>query len=298
MQTPGSAAQLLDYRQDNASSTIVPRPAVLSSCGWTGLHFELHQQPAFGTAEHQHTMHVLACGLSGATQGERWLDGKPSPETRQVGDLAIIPAGIAHRCNWASPAEFMILALEPTVLQQVGQDWVKADRIELVPRYMNQQDGLLLALFSTLRAEAASAQIGSPLLIDSLKTTLAIHLLRHYCATRPKPWGNRQGLPTATLQQVTEYIQAHLHREVRLVELAAIANLSPYHFLRLFKQSTGLTPHQYLLQRRIDQAQWLLQHSALSIAAVAVAVGFCDQSHFSRYFKRQVGATPSQVRQG
>ncbi len=294
---PQQTVEVLDYSQENASDAIVPKPAVLSSSGWQSIHFELHQQPKFETVEHQHTMHVIAYGLSGSSVGERWLDGKLTTETRSKGDIAIIPAGIFHRCNWNAPAQFMILALESALLQQVGQDWVNPDRIELIPHFMSEQDALIQGIFSTLRNELESDKIGGSLLIDSLKTALAIHLLRNYCTTKPKLSSYTDGLSKLTLKQVTEYIHNHLHQDVKLVELAAIAQMSPYHFLRLFKQSMGITPHQYILQRRIEKAKYLLQHSELSIADIAVRVGFCDQSHLTRYFKRIVGVTPKQLLQ-
>ncbi len=72
--------------------------------------------------------------------------------------------------------------------------------------------------------------------------------------------------------------------------------MSPYYFLRLFKQSMGITPHQYILQRRIEKAKFLLQHGE-SIAEIAIKVGFCDQSHLTQYFKRIVGVTPKKFLQ-
>ncbi|MBD2104675.1 helix-turn-helix domain-containing protein [Leptolyngbya sp. FACHB-261] len=292
--------KILDFRQEKATDFLLPKPAVLSSSGWDSMHFELHQQPKFDIAEHQHTMHVIAYGLACSplpcSPGERWLDGKLTRETRSQGDIAIIPAGISHRCNWNTSAQFAVLAIEPALLQQVGQDLVDPDRIELIPRFMNEQDALIQGVFSTLQEELESSQIGGYLLIDSLKTTLAIHLLRKYCATQPKLSSYADGLPKSKLRQLTEYIDDHL-QDVKLIDLAAIAQMSPYHFLRLFKQSIGLTPHQYILQRRIEKAKHLLQYSELSIADIATHVGFCDQSHLTRYFKRIVGVTPRQLLQ-
>lgn len=302
MSTSEQPIQLIDYHQDNASDRIVPRPALLASSGWDNVHFELHQQPTFATAEHQHTMHVIAYGLpyaSGAcSTGYRWLDGKGERERRDIGDIAIIPAGISHRCSWDSPAQFMILAIDPAFLQQVGQDWVNPDLIELIPHSMSRQDPLIQGIFSTFKETAKTAGIGSLLLVDSLKTALAIHLLRQYCTTRPKLSSYAGGLSPTTLTLVIQYIREHLHQDLQLNQIAAIAQMSPYHFLRLFKKSTGVTPHQYILQCRIERATYLLQHSQLSIADIAVQTGFCDQSHLTRYFKRMAGITPKQLLKG
>lgn len=299
MKTQRQEIALLDYRQENASDAFVPKPAVLASSDWDSIYFELHQQPKFDVAEHQHTMHVIASGspYSSAedSSGERWLDGKLRRETRNLGDIAIIPAGISHRCNWNTSVEFMILAIEPALLKQVGQDLVNPDRIELVPHFMMSQDLLIQGIFSALKEELEFGKIGGYLLIDRLKTILAIHLLRNYCTTKPKLSSYANGLSRSTLKQASDYINEHLDRDIKLIELASIAQMSPYHFLRLFKQSIGVTPHQYILQCRIEKAKYLLQHSQLSIAAIAVKVGFCDQSHLTRYFKRMVGMTPKQL---
>lgn len=293
---------VIDYRTANAVNSLLPKPSILSSSGWINLHLEVFQQPKFEIAEHQHTLHVIAhspvaSSFPSSTTGERWLDGKLRHETRHQGEIAIIPAGTIHRCNWNTSVQFMVLAIEPALLQQVGQNIVDGDRIELTPRFMSESDALIQGIFSTLRDELEFGKLGGHLLIDSLKTTLAIHLLRHYCTTQPKLSSYSGGLSQSTLQQVMGYIHEHLHQDLKLNELSAIAQLSPYHFLRLFKQQMGITPHQYILHRRIEKAKHLLKHSKLSIADIAMQTGFADQSHLTRCFKRIVGVTPKQLLQ-
>ncbi|HCF28626.1 MAG TPA: AraC family transcriptional regulator [Cyanobacteria bacterium UBA11049] len=291
--------KLLDYTQENASKTLVPNLPTLSSFGcWSNIHFEHHYQPAFEVAEHQHTWHIIAYGYLGGSLGERWLDGIRREERRERGDIAIIPAGISHCCNWNTEAEFTILAIEPSFIKQIGEDFIDGDRIQLIPRFMSEQDLLIQGIFSALRDEIESGKIGGILLIEHLKTALAIQLLRQYCTTKPKLSSYQDRLPPIKLQQVKEYINEHLHQDLKLTELAALVQVSPYHFLRLFKQSMGLTPHQYILQRRIEKARFLLQYSELSIAEVALRVGFCDQSHLTQCFKRIVGITPKQFSRG
>jgi AraC family transcriptional regulator len=103
-------------------------------------------------------------------------------------------------------------------------------------------------------------------------------------------WGG--GLPQANLRRVLEHMQAHLGQELPVTALAAVAQISPYHFSRLFKQSTGLSPHQYLLRQRIERARELLADPRRRIAQVSYELGFPNQSYFTTVFRTLVGATP------
>jgi transcriptional regulator GlxA family with amidase domain len=98
------------------------------------------------------------------------------------------------------------------------------------------------------------------------------------------------------MRRVREYIEAHLHDSIELVELAAIAGLSIFHFARQFKQSAGVTPHYYVIQSRIERAQELLASTDLSLSEIAFATGFSDQSHLTRHFRQLIGVTPGQFR--
>jgi len=104
------------------------------------------------------------------------------------------------------------------------------------------------------------------------------------------------GLPGAALRRVLEYIDANCHRGPRLSELSALAHMSAFHFARLFKLSTGVSPHRFVVGRRIDHAKVLLATEGVSIAAVSRAAGFRTPSHFTTVFRRTTGATPSAYR--
>jgi AraC family transcriptional regulator len=105
-------------------------------------------------------------------------------------------------------------------------------------------------------------------------------------------------LPAYRLRQVTQYIQENLRRDIRLAELGALVHMSPYHFARLFKRSTGVPPHRFQVLRRIDEARALLEARTMSIAAIARMVGFRTPSHFTTTFRRITGMTPGAYRSG
>jgi transcriptional regulator GlxA family with amidase domain len=113
-------------------------------------------------------------------------------------------------------------------------------------------------------------------------------------AASPRP--ARGGLPPRALQRVRDYVESHLRGNLSLETLAATSGLSMYHFLREFKQSQGVTPHHYLVQRRIERARELLTRTDLSVSEIAFACGFSDQSHFGRRFRELVGVPPSAFR--
>ena len=106
------------------------------------------------------------------------------------------------------------------------------------------------------------------------------------------------GLPRAKLGRVTAYIENNLHRELRLTELGVVARMSPYHFARLFKTATGVSPHRFVVHRRIEAAAAMLTGSTTSIGAIGRAVGFRTPSQFATTFRRMTGFTPTAYRAG
>ena len=110
--------------------------------------------------------------------------------------------------------------------------------------------------------------------------------------------GRRSELPACRLRRVTQHVQENLQRELRLAELSALVHMSPYHFARLFKRSTGVPPHRFLIRRRIDEARALLAARTVPIGAIARLVGFRTPSHFTTTFRRITGMTPSAYRSG
>jgi len=116
-------------------------------------------------------------------------------------------------------------------------------------------------------------------------------------APLPEPASpNQGGLSPARTHRICEFISSNLEQNISLEALAEMAGLSVHHFARAFKQSVGMPPHSYVLQRRIEHAQQMLRNTELSLSEIALSAGFSDQSHLARQFRRMTGVSPSVVR--
>ncbi|MBD2259330.1 AraC family transcriptional regulator [Pseudanabaena sp. FACHB-2040] len=145
-----------------------------------------------------------------------------------------------------------------------------------------------------LLIEAESGGPNGRLYGDTLTTALAAHFVNHYSTASPLDFSSLKIIDRQRLGSVVDYIEAHLSEDIGLSDLALEAGLSKFHFSRLFKAATGLTPHKYLLKRRIEHAAQALQKRAMTLSEASYLFGFTDQSHFTRVFKQVKGMTPKQ----
>jgi transcriptional regulator GlxA family with amidase domain len=132
----------------------------------------------------------------------------------------------------------------------------------------------------------------SQLFADHISLALGAHIAQTYGGMRAVAGLSRGGLATWQERRAKELMSANLQRDVSTATIAAECSLSAGHFARAFRRSTGLSPHQWLLQRRIDEAYGLLRDRRLSLAEIARACGFADQSHFTKAYTRLRGITP------
>ena len=130
-------------------------------------------------------------------------------------------------------------------------------------------------------------------LIEIMQRLDFVRILKPCQPLRPAHIG---GLAPGAMRRAIDHIATHLAERVQLIDLARMAGLSECHFARAFKQSTGLPPHRYLLNRRIAVAADLIARTDRALSDIALEVGFCDQSHFTRQFSSALGTTPSDYR--
>jgi AraC family transcriptional regulator len=192
---------------------------------------------------------------------------------------------------------FFAIAMDAAFVNQIWEtEFGQAADFELKTA-IGVQDLVINRIGLLGRKELSEGGIGGRLYAESLGTALAVHLLRQYSTSPRAQVMYKGGLASKPLQRVIEYINEHLQDELSLFELARTAKLSPHYFATVFKASTGISPHRYVIERRIDRARDLLRRDDKTISEIAYAVGFSSQSHLTANFRRTMGVTPRKFRQ-
>ncbi len=276
----------------------LPRPPVLSSddANWDRLYLVLCHEPPYTIPEFKPPFHTLCINYGKTVKVNATMDGRSLMKNSVLSDIGIYPAGLWQSFHWSAEASFLDLYLAPSLLTQTGLELCGKECVELLPK-LSCFDPLIYQISVALKMALEVDRKGSRLYADAMATALAAHLITNYSSHQLRIKQYSGGLPAQKLTQVIAYIHEYLAQDISLAELAGLVQLSPYHFARLFKQSTGMSPHRYHLQCRIDRAKQLLLERHLSITEVAHAVGFGSHGHLIYHFKQFVGATPKEFLQ-
>jgi AraC-like DNA-binding protein len=256
----------------------------------------------------------------------------PAPDPRAspavpTRDICLLPSSLALAIDWVTEAVRLTFYLDPVLLQPTIHDvirgatgtlmWVHGQRdetsitptvhpalfvhaayeslqmhyAELVP-HLPRHDPLLHHMALVLQAAVEAEGVAGCLYAEALANALAVHLLKRYAIGRHLDQPFHGGLTPCKLHRTIAYILAHLEHKLSLAELAAVAQMSPAHFARLFKCATEQTPHQYVITRRIERAKHLLTETTLPLHEIGARVGYADQSHFTALFRQYVATTP------
>lgn len=233
---------------------------------------------------------------------ERLPGGRWHAHDVTVGDFYLTRSEVPYEMRWralgAPPFEVLHAHLSIGLIERAARDVLGARHGHVVFREVSgERDQTIAALLELLRAELVAATAGGAVFARGLARALAVHLVRRYGQIDPRRPG-RLALPVAKLQRAVAAMRARLDAPLSLRRLASEVDMSPFHFSRLFKAATGLTPSRYLVELRIEKARELLTHTDLPAIAIALAVGYASPSHFAQAFRRVTGVPPSAYRRG
>ena len=272
-------------------------PLVSSASGpWRG--FLLEQHSAGQSVEFLDVMapeHVVVVQSGPATTFEWRDDGAFRTVALRPGQALLIPAMQPFSYRATRTSDAISIAIDPRFLRCVAHDLFPSPEGPDLRVGVPLDDPLLAALIRALLAEARCGFPGGRGYGETLGTALAAHLVRHYSGAKPVS-ANGRGLARHQMRRVVEHIDAHLDEDLPLATLAAEAGLSPFHFARRFKLTTGVSPHRYLVRCRVERAREMLLGSQWPTSEIARRVGFCDQSHLTAHFRRTYGVTPLEFR--
>jgi AraC family transcriptional regulator len=275
-----------------------PSEFVLLSSGmfaWNGILLEHLKFPPLDLSDVYAARHHLTLQLRMPKKVELKTNGKFNHQQLLPGNVCITPFQHLHGVRWQDEMEVLSLTLEPEFVAQALQESANPDRVELI-MHRGQKDPLIREILFALKAELEAGCPSGRLYGEAMGTALAVHLLKHYSTLKSSPTAYEGGLPQHKLDQVLEYIQVYLDQDIKLADLAECIGMSQYYFGRLFKQSTGVSPHQFVLRQRIERAKQLLQQKDLAIAEIALLSGFKNQSHLTTLFRKFTGVTPRAFR--
>ncbi len=246
--------------------------------------------------EHSDPNLKIGIPLNQVSLNVKWqtASGRQKSQSVKEGHISIVTPNLPHETWLERQMDMIIINLAPGFMGQVAED-LKAKPMEIREQWA-ARDSLIQQLGRGLLREFQHGMPGR-LYVESVGNVLATHLFRHYCTDKLSISEQADELSPQKLRQAIEYINEHLEQDVTLADLAKLVQMSQYRFARAFKNSTGLPPHQYLLECRVQRAQVLLAQTQLSIAEISYSLGFSSQSHFTATFRRFTATTPKAYRE-
>lgn len=279
-------------RSKNQSPILFAREAA-----YTGFHISHWRVVAGEMPEQAADTHEINIALKGRIVTERHTaSGDLQRTDGGRGSICLTPAGQPIAAAWDDGLECLMINLEPSLLVQTALGINLSPSFELVELYRDTDpliEHIGLNLLEELNSDAPVGRIYA----ESLVQTLVLHLLRNYSTANRKSENASGGLSGYKLRRVTEFICEHLDQDLSLAEIAEVADLSQFHFARAFRRTTGMTPQQFITQKRIERAKNLLAEGDLPLVEVSLRAGFKNQSHFTTLFRKFTRLTPKAWRE-
>lgn len=267
---------------------------------WNGLTL-IRERGDSSRGVHRHDLHMLRLQTHGTTI-TKWRSRTDSGTTvLQPGNLAVFAANARHGSCISKPqrpeevTEQIVALVTNTMLQEAAQAaLLRAGSVHLEEKRIFR-DLPLERLMWALRDAGVQTGLTGSLVGEMLSSAVALHLIGNHVSGPPAVM-HRGGISRHQLRRVLDYVEAHLEEDLSLSSLAKEAEMSLFHFSRAFRQSTGQSPYQYVLHRKIERAKVLLRSGELTVGEVGLRTGFIQQNHFARLFQKKTGVTPTAYR--
>ncbi len=236
---------------------------------------------------------LIVLNLSSGGDYERRGDGRLIRRPLRRGDISFLPCGLTTELTYPASNSALLVSFPGEILRQAA---LPGDTPPLSPRY-SESNRRLAQLIMLAESELRSPGFAAEMLIEGVIQAIAALLSRQNGEPIDRD-AARIHISPARLARVIDYVDANLHREVALKDLAEVAQFSPFHFSRIFKRATGESPYQFVSARRLQRAMQLLEDGSLPLAELALCCGFSSQAHFTTAFSKAKGVSPGRYRRG
>jgi AraC family transcriptional regulator len=264
---------------------------------WAGVRIHRARVLAGRMLEHTAPRHEINITLGGKLYREGLSDsGRRLMASSDSGNMCVTPAGKSVAASWDDTIDNMGVLLDADFVAKAAAENHFSSSFHFVET-VQKEDPLVQQMGLTLLNEAKEDSPSGRLYADSIIQTLTLHLVKNYTTANFIAEAVHGGLSGYRLKRVKEFVHANLEEDLSLAEIAAVADLSQYHFARAFRKSTGLTPQQYLMQQRIESAKDLLTRPDLPLVEISLRTGFKNQSHFTTLFRKFTNFTPKAWRE-
>jgi AraC family transcriptional regulator len=253
------------------------------------------EMPTLTFAQH----HILLNLRETPHRVENWRDGVHRDFIFHKDEIIVTPAGVASGWRWHATSRVIVITLEPAALEAFARSelgvLLTGEQLKDLAQFT---DADICAAGSMLLNALADKGVGSAVMFESLARVFLVKLIQRYGDMRDADRDFRTAFTADHYARVLDHVEANLERAITVEELADKAAMSPFHFSRLFKETIGQSPGQFVMAMRIERARKLLSSPRLALGEVALRCGFADQAHFSRAFKQAAGASPGAYRKG
>src|SRR5215468_3181588 len=214
------------------------------------------------------------------------------------GDIHVIPRGSKIGLYATGASQAIVMSFDNRALERSSTEEDRVWHGSSLVLHLGIRDLQLQCLLSAVEEELRSGCHSGSGYLRQLGGALMSYLVRRYSTAAEASHPLSEGLPAIRLRTVLDHIHTHLEDSLTVIELAGMVSMSPQHFANLFRRSTGLAPHRYVVGRRIERAQHLLSTTNLSLSEITLESGFASQSHFTDVFRKMLGTTPRRYRSG
>ncbi len=234
---------------------------------------------------------------SGQTPMDRQVEGRWSRKKCVPGDFSLLTHAEMSHWHWTECISVSHTYLSGALMQRVAVDITGRSMVDVrLQDVLQAQDPIVTGIVDAITAEAEQCAPGGNIYVEGLALQLAVHLFRKYACIDIRDDTPVGPLAPRQIRRLDEYVEAHLHKGITIEQMAEAIGLGVWTFSKHFRASTGMSPHEYVVRRRLERAARLLTSDGLAIKQVAAMCGFADQAHLTRVMRSRMGTTPACLR--